>query len=103
MSIKHKIKFKEQAEKKEKLHEKDRPRFEEQDEEEYRKQLKKFLKEKMKTIPDAIDDVKEWWRKIIDTVYGVIEHHSVKLSSWSWQKRWGNRDRGTGYSRDYRE
>ena len=57
----------------------------------------------MKTIPDAIDDVKEGWRKIIDTVYGVIEHHSVKLSSWSWQKRWGNRDRGTGYSRDYRE
>jgi hypothetical protein len=54
----------------------------------------------MKTIPDAIDDVKEVWRKIIDTVYGVIEHHSVKLSSWSWQKRWGNRDRGTGYSRD---
>ncbi len=44
MSIKHKIKFKEQAEKKEKLHEKDRPRFEEQDEEEYRKQLKKFFK-----------------------------------------------------------
>jgi hypothetical protein len=54
----------------------------------------------MKTIPDAISDVKEWWRKIIDTVYKVIEHHSVKLSSWSWQKRWGNRDRGTGYPRD---
>ena len=49
----------------------------------------------MKTIPDAISDVKEAWRKIIDTVYGVIEHHSVKLSSWSWQKRWGNRERGT--------
>ena len=44
MSIKNKIKFKEQVEKKEKLHEKDRPRFEEQDEEEYRKQLKKFFK-----------------------------------------------------------
>ena len=26
----------------------------------------------MKTIPDAIDDVKEAWRKIIDTVYKVI-------------------------------
>ena len=50
----------------------------------------------MKTIPDAIDDVKEAWRKIIDTVYKVIEHNSSKLNTWSWQKRWGNRQRGTG-------
>tara|TARA_A100001391_G_scaffold164673_1_gene124410 strand:- start:416 stop:589 length:174 start_codon:yes stop_codon:yes gene_type:complete len=57
----------------------------------------------MKTIPDAIDDVKEVWRKIIDTVYKVIEHNSSKLNTWSWQKRWGNRDRGTGYSRDYQK
>jgi len=54
----------------------------------------------MKTIPDAISDIKEWWRKIIDTVYKVIEHKSSSLSSWSWRKRWGNRDRGTGYPRD---
>ena len=57
----------------------------------------------MKTIPDAIDDVKEAWRKIIDTVYKVIEHKSSSLSSWSWRKRWGNRDRGTGYPRDYQK
>ena len=44
MSIKRRIKYKKNPEKKEELHEKDRPRFEEQDEEEYRKQLKKFFK-----------------------------------------------------------
>ena len=44
MSIKHKIKFKEQAEKKEKLHEKDRPRSEEQAEEEYLKHCERFFK-----------------------------------------------------------
>jgi len=44
MSIKHKIKFKEQAEKKEKLHEKDRPRNKEQSEEEYLKHCERFFK-----------------------------------------------------------
>ena len=52
----------------------------------------------MKTIPDAIDDVKEAWRKIIDTVYKVIEHKSSGLNSWAWRKRWRNRKQGTGYS-----
>lgn len=59
----------------------------------------------MKTIPDAIDDVKEAWRKIIDTVYKVIdtvykviEHNSSSLNSWAWRKRWRNRKQGTGYS-----
>ena len=44
MSIKHKIKFKEQAEKEEKRHEKDRPRYEEQSEEEYLKHCERFFK-----------------------------------------------------------
>ena len=52
----------------------------------------------MKTIPDAIDDVKEFWRKIIDTIYRVIEHRSSGLSAWAWRKRWSNRKQGTGYS-----
>jgi hypothetical protein len=52
----------------------------------------------MKTIPDMIDDVKEVWRKIIDTVYKVIEHKSSGLNSWAWKKRWRNRKQGTGYS-----
>ena len=52
----------------------------------------------MKTIPDMISDMKEMWRKIIDTVYKVIEHKSSGLSSWAWKKRWRNRKQGTGYS-----
>ena len=46
----------------------------------------------MKTIPDAIDDVKEAWRKIIDTVYKVIEHKSSR----SLILGPGRRDGGTG-------
>jgi|TARA_R100001460_G_scaffold82789_1_gene123689 hypothetical protein len=48
MSIKHKIKFKKpvEEEKKEDLHEKDRPRYEEQSEEEYLKHCEKFFKGK---------------------------------------------------------
>ena len=45
MGVKQKIKIKKPiVEKKEKLHEKDRPRYEEQSEEEYLKHCKKFFK-----------------------------------------------------------
>ena len=45
MSIKNKIVFKKPIEeKKEKLHEKDRPRYEEQSEEEYLKHCERFFK-----------------------------------------------------------
>tara|TARA_R100001440_G_scaffold1638_1_gene5250 strand:+ start:204 stop:365 length:162 start_codon:yes stop_codon:yes gene_type:complete len=44
MSIKHKIKFKKEPEKKQELHEKDRPRYEEQSEEEYLKHCERFFK-----------------------------------------------------------
>ena len=50
----------------------------------------------MKTIPDAIDDVKEAWRKIIDTVYKVIEHKVLALI-WAWRKD-GEQETGNGYS-----
>ena len=51
----------------------------------------------MKTIPDAIDDIKEWWRKIIDTVYKVIEHKSLALVLGPGERDGvtGNRERGT--------
>ena len=46
MSIKRKIKFKKPIEeKKEELHEKDRPRFEEHDEKDYEQKCKIFFKE----------------------------------------------------------
>ena len=45
MSIKNKIKFKKQKDdKKEDLHEQDRPRYEEQSEEEYLKHCERFFK-----------------------------------------------------------
>ena len=45
MAIKHKIKFKKQVEeKKEDLHERDRPRYEEQSEEEYLRHCERFFK-----------------------------------------------------------
>ena len=45
MAIKHKIKFKKQIEeKKEDLHERDSPRYEEQSEEEYLKHCERFFK-----------------------------------------------------------
>ena len=47
MSIKNKIVFKKQVEKKEELHEKDRPRYEEHDDEEYREHCRKFFKGKV--------------------------------------------------------
>ena len=38
----------------------------------------------MKTIPDAIDDIKYFWKKTKDVYFN---------------KRWKNRDIGTGYNR----
>jgi hypothetical protein len=34
---------------------------------------------------------------MIDWILGKIEHYSSKINVWTWQKRWGNRDNGTGY------
>ena len=52
---------------------------------------------KMKTIPDAIDDIKKLIKKCLDVFYAVVERNSSKLNVWSWNKRWRNRDKGTGY------
>jgi hypothetical protein len=34
---------------------------------------------------------------MIDWILGKIEHYSSIINVWAWQKRWGNRDNGTGY------
>ena len=34
---------------------------------------------------------------MIDWILGKIENYSSKINVWAWQKRWGNRDNGTGY------
>jgi hypothetical protein len=36
---------------------------------------------------------------IIDKIYSLIEEYSSRLNVWSWQKRWGNRQTGTGYGK----
>ena len=35
--------------------------------------------------------------KAIDFILSIIETWSGKLNSWSWNKRWNNRDKGYGY------
>ena len=35
--------------------------------------------------------------KILDYFYSLLETYSGKISSWSWTKRWKNREEGTGY------
>ena len=37
--------------------------------------------------------------KAIDFILSMIETSSAKLHSWSWNKRWCNRDKGYGYKR----
>ena len=59
-----------------------------------------FLKETM-TIPDTIDyistTVSRWWKRTIDRPLSVIESVGSRMNVYAWNKRWGNRERGTGY------
>ena len=58
-----------------------------------------FLKETM-TIPDLIDNtcniVRRWWKRTIDKPLSVIESVGSRMNVYAWNKRWGNRERGTG-------
>ena len=59
-----------------------------------------FLKETM-TIPDLIDNittaVRRWWKRTIDKPLSVIESVGSRMNVYAWNKRWGNRQKGTGY------
>ena len=35
--------------------------------------------------------------KIIDFILNLIETYSGKINGWSWDKRWKDRQKGTGY------
>jgi len=37
--------------------------------------------------------------RILDWYYNIIETLGVKMSQYAWQKRWGNRQTGTGYKK----
>ena len=51
----------------------------------------------MKTIPDLITDIKKLWRKTKDPWFAFLEHWSSKINVYAWNKRWRNRNHGTGY------
>tara|TARA_B100000963_G_C22470204_1_gene599761 strand:- start:599 stop:775 length:177 start_codon:yes stop_codon:yes gene_type:complete len=56
----------------------------------------------MRTIPDTIDLIKKKLRPfrpiaILDGYYNIIETIGSKMSVYAWQKRWCNRQKGTGY------
>jgi hypothetical protein len=53
----------------------------------------------MKTIPDAIDDIKYFWKKTKDVYYKFFEHYGSKMNVYGWNKRWKNREEGTGYGK----
>jgi len=51
----------------------------------------------MRTIPDTIDLIKSKMIGVLDKYYSICESIGGRMSVWAWQKRWGNRDKGTGY------
>ena len=56
----------------------------------------------MRTIPDTIDLIKKKLKPIrpiaiLDRYYSIIETIGSKMSVYAWQKRWCNRQKGTGY------
>jgi len=58
----------------------------------------------MRTIPDTIDLIKKKLRPIrpialLDRYYSIIESLGVKFTNYAWNKRWCNREKGTGYKK----
>jgi len=51
----------------------------------------------MKTIPDAITDIKRFMKRVIDVPLSWMEHIGSKMNVYAWNKRWGNRKKGYGY------
>jgi hypothetical protein len=49
------------------------------------------------TIPDAIAKLRMILKRTIDMPLSWMETIGSKMNSYAWRKRWGNRDKGTGY------
>ena len=49
------------------------------------------------TIPDLITEICKWWKRTIDIPLSWIETIGSRMNVFAWQKRWGNREKGTGY------
>ena len=54
----------------------------------------------IRTIPDLITDIKYYYKRSKDLPLRFIERLGSKLNSWAWNKRWGNKDQGTGYKNE---
>ena len=53
----------------------------------------------MKTIPDLIADFRMILKKTMDILYSWMESIGSKMNSYAWNKRWRNREEGTGYGK----
>ena len=51
------------------------------------------------TIPDLMSDIKYYITKFFDKIYSVIESTGSRMSVYAWNKRWRNREEGTGYAK----
>ena len=56
----------------------------------------------IKTIPDLLQDIKYKWRAVKDIPLSWIESIGSRMSVYAWQKRWGDRRKGTGYKDRHR-
>ena len=51
------------------------------------------------TIPDLISEIKYYKTKFFDKIYSVMEHVGSRMNVYAWNKRWRNREEGTGYAK----
>jgi hypothetical protein len=51
------------------------------------------------TIPDLISEIKYYVVRFIDKILAIMEHTGSRMSVYAWNKRWRNREQGTGYAK----
>ena len=51
------------------------------------------------TIPDLMSEIKYYITKFFDKIYSVIESTGSRMSVYARNKRWRNREKGTGYAK----
>ena len=51
------------------------------------------------TIPDLVSEIKYYITRFFDKIYSVIESTGSRMSVYAWNKRWRNREEGTGYAK----
>ena len=54
----------------------------------------------IRTIPDTIDLIKKKYKRFVDVPLSWMENIGSKMNVFAWNKRWGNKEKGTGYKSD---